>query len=1051
MKRSILTISRRTLRMMKAIPILGLAFILALVLVAVVNTAMPMQASAVIGQRGTATTATTTNTNLTINRPTGVVAGDVMIVNIAKVGNNTTAPSLAGWTLIDGRSLGGMTHRYGAVLYKVAGASEPASYTFALGPGTNGAVGSIVAFSGVDTSGATPFDVTPRTISVSAGRTTAVSATSITTASANAAVIMFGMTANSNPTWSGWTTTSPGALTELYDNQVGGANQASVGAAWAIKATTGATGAGAARLSFAQRNGGILIALKPAGNPVPTTTSISPTTETVGNADFILTVNGTNFVSGASVVRLDGANRTTIFVSSTQLTATIPDGDLTTAGGKSITVFNPTPGGGTSNAQTLTVNKATPVITWANPADIVYGTALSSTQLCATASVPGTFVYTPDFGALLLAASGQTLHVDFIPDDPANYNTVPQDVTINVSKATLTITADDQGKTYGDTVTFAGTESSTIGLEPGDSVDSVTLTSTGAAADAVVGSYPIVPSNAVGTGLDNYNITYVDGTLTVSTKALTITADNASKTYGDTVTFAGTEFGTIGLEPGDSVDSVTLTSTGAGAGAAVGPYDIVPSAAVGMGLDNYDITYVDGTLTVSTKALTITANDRGKTYGDTVTFAETEFSTIGLEPGDSVDSVTLTSTGAGAGAAVGTYDIVPSTAMGTGLGNYNISYVNGTLTVSVRNITVTADNKGKTYGDADPSLTYQITSGSLTAGDAFTGAIARVAGENVGTYVIQQGTLALNSNYTLNYVGANLTITAKAVTVTADAQSKVYGAADPALTYTFSPALVSGNTFSGALTRAAGEDVGTYAIQQGTLALNSNYNLTFVEGTFTIGPKALTITADSRSKTYGDTGTFLGTEFTTSGLVGSDTVTSVTLTSAGAGASAAVGTYDIVPSAAMGTSLGNYTISYHGGSLTVNKANTSAIVSSLSDPSTSGHSVTFTATVTGTGATGTVTFKDGETLLGSGTLSNGTATYATSTLSVGDHSITAVYDGDANFAGSTSSPVTLTVKAARGVIWGLIAGIIAAGVLVSLFFLLLIFRRRRKPNQQAQK
>ena len=97
-----------------------------------------------------------------------------------------------------------------------------------------------------------------------------------------------------------------------------------------------------------------------------------------------------------------------------------------------------------------------------------------------------------------------------------------------------------------------------------------------------------------------------------------------------------------------------------------------------------------------------------------------------------------------------------------------------------------------------------------------------------------------------------------------------------------------------------------------------------------------------------------------------------------------------------------------------------------------------------------MTFKDGETILGSSTLSNGTATYSTSTLSVGSHSITAVYGGDTNFAGTTSSVVTQTVKAAAGVNWGLIGGIIAAGVLVGPFFLLLIFRRRRKPKKQAQ-
>jgi hypothetical protein len=152
---------------------------------------------------------------------------------------------------------------------------------------------------------------------------------------------------------------------------------------------------------------------------------------------------------------------------------------------------------------------------------------------------------------------------------------------------------------------------------------------------------------------------------------------------------------------------------------------------------------------------------------------------------------------------------------------------------------------------------------------------------------------------------------------------------------------------------------------------------------------------------------------------------------------------------AVGTGLGNYTISYHAGSLTVNKANTGASVSSSSDPSTSGHSVTFTATVTGTGATGTVTFKDGETTLGSSTLSNGTATYTTSTVSVGSHSITAVYGGDANFAGSTSSAVDPTVKPAVGLRWGLIAWILPAAAVVGLFFLLVISRRRRKRSAGA--
>jgi autotransporter-associated beta strand protein len=89
-------------------------------------------------------------------------------------------------------------------------------------------------------------------------------------------------------------------------------------------------------------------------NPVPTTTSLSPTSKTAGGAAFILTVNGTHFVTG-SKVRWNGSNRTTTYVSSTQLTASIPAANIAAAGTASVTVFNGTPGGGTSNAQTFTI------------------------------------------------------------------------------------------------------------------------------------------------------------------------------------------------------------------------------------------------------------------------------------------------------------------------------------------------------------------------------------------------------------------------------------------------------------------------------------------------------------------------------------------------------------------------------------------------------------------------------------------------------------------------------------------------------------------------
>jgi pectin methylesterase-like acyl-CoA thioesterase len=240
-----------------------------------------------------------------------------------------------------------------------------------------------------------------------------------------------------------------------------------------------------------------------------------------------------------------------------------------------------------------------------------------------------------------------------------------------------------------------------------------------------------------------------------------------------------------------------------------------------------------------------------------------------------------------------------------------------TLTVNPLAITVTPAGKTKVYGSADPALTYTFAP-ALIGSDTFSGALARAAGENVGSYAITQGTLSLNANYSITFIAtSNLVITPLAVAVTADAKTKVYGAANPALTYTFAPALIGSDTFSGALARVAGENVGSYAINQGTLSLSGNYTLGYTGANLVITPAALSITANNTNKVLGATITFAGTEFTASGLLGGDVVTSVTLTSAGAGAGAAAGSYLITPSAAVGSGLGNYTITYNNGALIV--------------------------------------------------------------------------------------------------------------------------------------
>src|SRR5206468_2093300 len=176
--------------------------------------------------------------------------------------------------------------------------------------------------------------------------------------------------------------------------------------------------------------------------------------------------------------------------------------------------------------------------------------------------------------------------------------------------------------------------------------------------------------------------------------------------------------------------------------------------------------------------------------------------------------------------------------------NYVLSgSATGSITITKLTVTV-APTAGqyKNYGAVDPTLTYGVTP-ALVGTDTFSGALARDAGTDVGFYNITQGSLVLSANYTLVFTGGvKFEIKKLTVTVTPTAgQYKIYGAVDPTLAYSFTPALITGDSFSGALARVAGPNVGLYDITQGTLALSANYTLAFTSGVkFEI--KTLTVT-----------------------------------------------------------------------------------------------------------------------------------------------------------------------------------------------------------------
>ncbi|MBB5883683.1 filamentous hemagglutinin N-terminal domain-containing protein [Xanthomonas sp. LMG 8992] len=283
----------------------------------------------------------------------------------------------------------------------------------------------------------------------------------------------------------------------------------------------------------------------------------------------------------------------------------------------------------------------------------------------------------------------------------SNYVITYVDGSLRVDPATLRIVATDANKIYGGTVGLSGY--SVSGLLNGDTVAGVALGSAGAGAGAGVGNYAITASGATGTGLSNYVVSYVDGSLRVDPATLRIVATDANKTYGSTANLSG--YSVSGLRNGDTVSGVALSSAGAGAGAGVGNYAITASGATGAGLSNYVVSYVDGSLRVDPATLRIVASDASKTVGSTATL--TGYRVSGLLNGDTVAGVALGSAGAGSGAAIGNYAITASGATGAGLSNYAITYVDGLLSV------VAGDGGGTAV--QLPTTTVQAINSSVAA------------------------------------------------------------------------------------------------------------------------------------------------------------------------------------------------------------------------------------------------------------------------------------------------------------------------------------------------
>jgi large repetitive protein len=520
----------------------------------------------------------------------------------------------------------------------------------------------------------------------------------------------------------------------------------------------------------------------------------------------------------------------------------------------------------TSNVVKLTVNAKPITVTVDANQSKTYGDAEPAFTYTSAPAVGSSLDngHSISFTGSLARASGEDVGTYAINQGSlanSNYDITFNGADFEITQLAVVVTVDaNQSKTYGDAEPgFTYTSAPAVGSSL-DNGHSISFTGSLARASGEdVGTYAI---NQGSLANSNYDITFNGADFEITQLAVTVNVDaNQSKTYGDAEpAFTYTSAPAVGSSL-DNGHSISFTGSLARAsGEDVGTYAINQGSHANS---NYDITFNGADFEITQLAVTVNVDaNQSKTYGD----AEPAFTyTSAPAVGSSLDnghSISFTGSLARAsGEDVGTYAINQGTLDNS---NYDITFNGADFEITQLAVVVTVDaDQSKTYGDAEPGFTYTsapAVGSSLDNGHSisFTGSLARASGEDVGTYAINQGSLA-NSNYDITFNGADFEITQLAVVVTVDAdQSKTYGDAEPAFTYTSAPAVGSSLdnghsiSFSGSLARASGEDVGLYAINQGSLA-NSNYDITFNGADFEITQLAVVVTVDAdQSKTYGD-------------------------------------------------------------------------------------------------------------------------------------------------------------------------------------------------------
>ncbi|HWP21373.1 MAG TPA: MBG domain-containing protein [Candidatus Cryosericum sp.] len=566
-----------------------------------------------------------------------------------------------------------------------------------------------------------------------------------------------------------------------------------------------------------------------------------------------------------------------------------------------------------------------------------------------------------------------TYTVYFMATDPAgNYNdSSVQSGTVTILPATLTVTANDKSITYPavrpDEAALDYVVSGEIGSEEAAFTGILGYVSTlgtnplpGPYADAIVQGGLLLADNGTFKA-SNYTIDFVEGDLNVTSGTFSVSLTDASAVYNGSSHYATLN----GTQSDDGIQYfvreggvwVPVSYTPSVTNVNDGPKEIK----VIVSRTGYTKAEATATLTITPVEVTVTADSRSMTYGDTTTLTPAEGVTYaGFVNGETSsvasgrDTITYTYKDGGTTVTVdndldvGSYSITPNIG-GLSATNYTFKANDGTLAVGIATMTVdslgyTGVYDGKPHDlVAEASVSGMTITYSTSADGDFTSASPEYT--DAGTYTVYFKAVDPDGNYATATGSAQIKISKAVITATANDQSMTYGdsAATPAAGVSYSgfalgedESVISGsagfNYYNGStevfIDSALG--AGSYTITPDLSGLTAaNYTFTPANGTLTVNKAVLTVTAEDKIRTYGDTapveksavitGFVNGENIITAGVIGGVTYeyfngsTEVTVDQY-----LAAGSYTIVPGVGE-LSSANYTFAPANGELTVSQ------------------------------------------------------------------------------------------------------------------------------------